>query len=106
MFHGKGHAPELSGSESSNVDSVSDTNVSPVATLPRRTSAAFWIWTIFLGIVLLTLTALALYWHFQAPVPRSPDQTQTHTQPGPVRKGYGKLADTLLPLRTRHPPTK
>ena len=71
-YEGKANDPRLDSTDP-NTDPRYDTHLHSNSTLPRG-SAAMWLWLVVLGIVLMTLFAVAMFRHFQQPAPRSPDQ--------------------------------
>ncbi len=99
-FEGKPHDPRFMSSEDPNSDLRYNTDLKNGAVLPRRPGLALWVWFLCIGIVLLTLIGFAMYLHFQKPSPRSPQNTEM--RPVPMRKVNTVVADSLLPLRTRH----
>ena len=99
-FEGKPNDPRFMSSTDPNADPRYNTDLKNQSTLPGRAGAALWVWLLFVGLVLMTLFGLAMYIHFQKPSPRSPD-TQLH-HVGPIRPVSVAVADSMLPLRTRH----
>lgn len=71
-YDGKANDPRLDSGDP-NKDPRYDTHLHSESTLPRG-GAAMWMWVVVLGIVLMTLLAIAMFRHFQQPSPRSPDQ--------------------------------
>lgn len=53
-----------------------DTNLNPAMVPPKNLSAGLRILALVLGVFLLGLLIFLMYWRFQEPAPRSPEQSR------------------------------
>ena len=110
-LHGRPHDPRFEAMLDPNKDDRYSTHLQGSAVLPEKPGATVWIWFAFLGLVLGALFGLLMFWHFQTPSQRNPRQAQVQVQShmaqaqvqqGPIHNVNTVIADSLLPLRTRH----
>lgn len=109
-LHGRPHDPRFEEMLDPNKDERYNTHLRGAAILPEKPGATVWIWFAFLGLILGALFGLLMFWHFQTPSVRTPRQAQmqpgylahAQVQTGPIHNVNTVIADSLLPLRTRH----